>query len=287
MKFSFCFCLKRDRATYNISSENIYYANSKLKPPTVILPPIPLSSNVEMIPIESDYAKINDLSGDGEISIVNIDRTSTRPIEHSNPGKLTPIRPQRQSFDDNSELYATVNRKRTTKDEQRIKTNATSTNDASSRQDLSSSSIIDTSPTLYSTRFSMHTQHPPLNPPPLPPFPPQVYTSVATNHHRQISHGRPYYDDIIVCKSSQDHDQSLQTEDQRSRSEQPLHETYYSSVNSEQDTGNGSDIYAEIANSSSSDVVYPNSQCHYYSRPSNDAGAGDDSSESYATVLEL
>ncbi|CAF5132745.1 unnamed protein product, partial [Rotaria socialis] len=56
---------------------------------------------------------------------------------------LTPIRPQRQSFDDNSELYATVNRKRTTKDEQRIKTNATSTNDASSRQDLSSSSIIE------------------------------------------------------------------------------------------------------------------------------------------------
>ncbi|CAF4385429.1 unnamed protein product, partial [Rotaria magnacalcarata] len=52
MKFSFCFCLKRDRSTYNTSSENIHYINSKIKPPTVILPPIPLSPNVQMIPIE-------------------------------------------------------------------------------------------------------------------------------------------------------------------------------------------------------------------------------------------
>ncbi|CAF1055797.1 unnamed protein product [Rotaria magnacalcarata] len=286
MKFSFCFCLKRDRSTYNTSSENIHYINSKIKPPTVILPPIPLSPNVQMIPIEPLYDNISDQSGNGEIGIVNIDRTSTRPIAHSNPGELPPIRSQKQSFDDNSELYATVNKKRTTKDGQGIKTNVTSTNDATSRQDLSSMSIIDTSPTLHSTGFSIHIQHPPLTPPPLPPLPPQVHTSVATNHHKQISRGRSYYDDIIVCKSSQNRDQCLPTGDQQSRSEQPLHESYYSSVNSEQETGNGSDIYAEIANNSSSDVVYPNSQCHYYYRAPNDAGVGDDSSGSYATVFE-
>ncbi|CAF4360308.1 unnamed protein product, partial [Rotaria magnacalcarata] len=84
------------RSTYNTSSENIHYINSKIKPPTVILPPIPLSPNVQMIPIESLYENISDQSGNGEIGIVNIDRTSTRPIAHSNPGELPPIRSQKQ-----------------------------------------------------------------------------------------------------------------------------------------------------------------------------------------------
>ncbi len=88
---------------------------------------------------------------------------------------------------------------------------------------------------------------------------------------------RPHYDEVIMRECLQYRAQRLQME------EQQLRENYYSSVNSEP---NSSDLYAEIANGSASGTVYQNPQYHYYSRPSNSSGIGDDLSERYATVIE-
>jgi hypothetical protein len=109
MTFSFCFCFKRDRATYSVSSNNTNI--NPIKPTTTVtLAPLPLSSN---IPIESDYEKIIGLSGDGEIRINNDYRDSTTSMEYGGYTKLTPIRSQQQSFDDDTQLYATVDKTRT------------------------------------------------------------------------------------------------------------------------------------------------------------------------------
>lgn len=111
MTFSFCFCFKRDRATYSVSSNS---ANinpiTTITTPTVTLAPLPLSTN---FPIESDYEKIIGSSGDGEININNDYRDSTTSIEYGGYTKLTPIRSQYPSFDDDTQLYATVDKTRT------------------------------------------------------------------------------------------------------------------------------------------------------------------------------
>jgi hypothetical protein len=110
MTFSFCFCFKRDRATYSVSSNNPNRNSIKTTTATVTLAPLPLSSN---IPIESDYEKIIGLSGDGEIRLNNDYRDSTTSMEYGGYTKLTPIRSQQQSFDDDTQLYATVDKTRT------------------------------------------------------------------------------------------------------------------------------------------------------------------------------
>jgi len=109
MTFSFCFCFKRDRATYSVSSNNgnINPINTTT---TVTLAPLPLSST---IPIESDYEKIIGSSGDGEVRFNNDYRDSTTSMEYGGYTKLTPIRSQQQSFDDDTQLYATVDKTRT------------------------------------------------------------------------------------------------------------------------------------------------------------------------------
>lgn len=124
-------------------------------------------------------------------------------------------------------------------------------------------------------------EHPPPPPPPLPPLLPQVYGSV--NMTTMDSGRRPHYDEVITRESLQYRAQRLQLEEQQ---QQQLRENYYSSVNSERGTTTGSDLYAEIANGSASGTVNPNSQSHYYSRPSAGSGLGDDLSERYATVVE-
>ena len=123
-------------------------------------------------------------------------------------------------------------------------------------------------------------EHPP-PPPPLPPLLPQVYESV--NIHPMYAIHRPHYDELITRESLQYRAQRLQMEEQQ---QQQIRENYYSSVNSERGTTTGSDLYAEIANGSASGTVHPNSQSHYYSRPSAGSGLGDDLSERYATVVE-
>ncbi len=109
MTFSFCFCFKRDRATYSVSS-NQPNKNSSSTPPVTIAP-LPLTTNP---PIESDYEKIIGSSGDGEIHVNNDYRDSTTSIEYGGYTKLTPIRSQQRSFDDDAQLYATVDKTRTT-----------------------------------------------------------------------------------------------------------------------------------------------------------------------------
>jgi hypothetical protein len=109
MTFSFCFCFKRDRATYSVSNANI---NPLSTTTTVTLAPLPLSSDIVNIPIESDYEKIIGSSGDGEIRMNNDYRDSTTSMEYGGYTKLTPIRSQQQSFDDDTQLYATVDKTR-------------------------------------------------------------------------------------------------------------------------------------------------------------------------------
>jgi hypothetical protein len=109
MTFSFCFCFKRDRATYSVSSNNANI-NPITTATTVTLAPLPLSSN---LPIESDYEKIIGSSGDGEIRFNSDYRDSTTSMEYGGYTKLTPVRSQQQSFDDDTQLYATVDKTRT------------------------------------------------------------------------------------------------------------------------------------------------------------------------------
>ena len=113
MTFSFCWCLKRDRATYSVSSNN---ANLTSIPPTtatVTLAPLPLSSDVSVVPVESHYEKIIGSSGDGEIHAHQDYRDSTTSMEYGGYTKLTPVRSQQPSFDDETQLYATVDKTRT------------------------------------------------------------------------------------------------------------------------------------------------------------------------------
>ncbi|CAF1385656.1 unnamed protein product [Rotaria sp. Silwood1] len=268
--------------------------------PTITLAPLPLLSDMPVVPIESDYEKIVDSSGDGEIGIVNVDQNLAKSMEYENHTKLTSIRLQQQSSDDDTELYATVDKIRTVNNGTRIKTNATSTIGSNLRQDsiLTSTTAPSSQPipsaSLHSTGFTITPEHltsPPLPPPPLPPLPLQVYTdtiaSTIANDHDNISTHRPYYEEVIVRESLQDRAQYSPIEEDQNQQEQQLNENYYSSVNSERETTTSSDIYAEIANSSESGIVYQNPQYHYYSRPSNDIGIGDDTSEHYATVIEL
>lgn len=109
MTFSFCFCFKRDRATYSVSSNTAN--NNPVTTTTVTLAPLPLSST---LPTESDYEKIIGSSGDGEINVNNDYRDSIASMEYGGYTKLTPIRSQHQSFDDETQLYATVDKTRAT-----------------------------------------------------------------------------------------------------------------------------------------------------------------------------
>ncbi len=141
-------------------------------------------------------------------------------------------------------------------------------------------------PSLHLPGIAITSEHPPPLPPPHPrllPLPVQVHPDITvngiTNDHNTSRH-RPHYDEVIMRECLQYRAQRLQME------EQQLRENYYSSVNSEPGTTNSSDLYAEIANGSASGTVYQNPQYHYYSRPSNGSGIGDDLSERYATVIE-
>jgi hypothetical protein len=309
MTFSFCFCFKRDRATYSVSSNNANI-NPITTTTTVTLAPLSLSSN---IPIESDYEKIIGSSGDGEIRVNNDYRDSTTSMEYGGYTKLTPIRSQQQSFDDDTQLYATVDKVRAiTNNGIRTTPNTTAAIAAAIRQGSSPASTTAYvnynnllffskfrfvcsssspqaifSPSSHLTGYTMTSQAPPEHPPPPPPPPPlpillpQVYGSVNINNNDSIR--RPHYDEVITRESLQYRVQRLQMEEQQ---QQQIRENYYSSVNSERGTTTGSELYAEIANGSASGTVNQNQQSHYYSRPSAGSGIGDDLSERYATVIE-
>lgn len=123
MKFLFCSCLKRGRATYNISPATVYYKDAQSQSPTVILPTLRLLSDVPIVSNESDYEKIPDSSGDGEVSIMNVDRTSTNSMQYGNYARLPSTRSPQQSFDDNPPIYATVNKTRNINNETRSNIN--------------------------------------------------------------------------------------------------------------------------------------------------------------------
>ncbi|CAF2754644.1 unnamed protein product [Rotaria sp. Silwood2] len=299
MKFSFCSCLKRARSTYSISSTHIDDTNSNSKISTITIAPLPLLSDMPVVPIESVYEKIVDSSDDGEIGVMNVDRISTGSIEYGKQTKTTPIQLQKQIYDDDTELYATINKTRTPNNKIRIKTNATNTTDVTLRQvslitstTVSSSQPI-SSTNLHSTGFTITPEYlpSPSLPPPLPPLPPQVHTDTTANtianDHDNRSTRRPYYEEVIVRESLQDRAQYLQIEEEQRQQEQQFNENYYSSVNSEQGATTSSDLYAEIGNGSGSGIIYQNPQYHYYSRPTNDTGVDDDTSERYVTVIEL
>ena len=108
MTFSFCFCFKRDRATYSVTTNKTTFNPLN----TVNLAPLPLSSDLPPISLESDYEKIIGSSGDGEF--IRDYRDSTTSMEYGGYTKLTPIRSERHSFeDDETQLYATVDKTRT------------------------------------------------------------------------------------------------------------------------------------------------------------------------------
>lgn len=291
MTLSFC-CFKRDRATYSVSSNDSTHhpIASITKSATVTLAPFPATTN---LPIESDYEKIIGSSADGEIHLNNDYNNSTNSIDYGGYTKITPIRNQQQSFDDETQLYATVDKTRSSVNQSVIRTtpSATAAIAAAIRQGSSPASTTASSspqaifsPSSHLTGYTMTSQAPPEHPPPplppplpLPPLLPQVYETVNTNH--VDSSRRPHYDEVITRES-------LQYRAQRLQLEQQLRENYYSSVNSERGTITGSELYAEIANGSASGTVHQIQQSHYYSRPSAGSGVGDDLSERYATVVE-
>jgi hypothetical protein len=140
MTFSFCFCFKRDRATYSVSSNNPN-RNPISGTTTVTLAPLPVSSDISIVPIESHYEKIIGSSGDGEIHVNNDYRDSTTSMEYGGYTKLTPVRSQQQSFDDDTQLYATVDKTRTVGNNGiRTTPNATAAIAAALRQGSSSAS---------------------------------------------------------------------------------------------------------------------------------------------------
>ncbi|CAF0993857.1 unnamed protein product [Adineta steineri] len=296
MTFSFCFCFKRDRATYSVSSNNANH-NSIQPSTTVTLAPLPVSNDLSIAPAESHYEKIIGSSGDGEIRVNNDYRDSTTSMEYGGYTKLTPIRSQQQSFDDDTQLYATVDKTRTSGSNGiRTTPNATAAIAAAIRQGSSPASTTASSspqaifsPSSHLTGYTMTSQAPPEHPPPppppppppLPPLLPQVYGSAIVNNND--SSRRPHYDEVITRESLQYRAQRLQMEEQQ---QQQIRENYYSSVNSERGTTTGSELYAEIANGSASGTVHQNQQSHYYSRPTTGNGIGDDLSERYATVIE-
>lgn len=126
MTFSFCFCFKRDRATYSVSSNNSTRnpVASITTPNPVTLAPLPLTTS---LPVESDYEKIIGSSADGEIRLNNDYRDSTTSMEYGGYTKLTPIRSQQQSFDDDTQLYATVDKSRTIGNNTNVRTTPNTT----------------------------------------------------------------------------------------------------------------------------------------------------------------
>ena len=140
MTFSFCFCFKRDRATYSVSSNNTNI-NPITSTTTVTLAPLPLPSDRSIVPIESDYEKIVGSSGDGEIGMNTDYRDSTTSMEYGGYTQLTPIRFQQQSSDDDTQLYATVDKTRIIgNNEIRSTSNATAAIAAALRQGSSPAS---------------------------------------------------------------------------------------------------------------------------------------------------
>jgi len=119
MKFSLCCCLQRNRPTHNISSRKVSFANSDSIIPTITSAPLPLSTD---IPIESPYERVIGLSDDREISINNEQLTSTTSMESDGYQKIIPIRLSQLSLDDDTELYATVDKTRKAKNAIRRKT---------------------------------------------------------------------------------------------------------------------------------------------------------------------
>lgn len=107
MTFSFCFCFKKDRATYSVTSTKKNFTPLT----TVNLAPLPLTSDLPGPSVESDYEKIIGSSGDGEF--LRDYRDSTTSMEYGGYTKLTPIRSERPSSDDETQLYATVDKNRT------------------------------------------------------------------------------------------------------------------------------------------------------------------------------
>jgi hypothetical protein len=287
MRFSLCFCLKRHRAAYSVSSTNVSYKKSNPTAAIVTLPPLSLSSGMPHIPVESDYEKIIGSSGDGEICTVNDHRHSTISAEYGGYTELKSIPPPRQPFIDDTQLYATVDKTKMINNRIRMIPNATASNSATLQQGSSPASATTFSFSPNSHLIGSSPTSLGATPPPLPPplLPPQVYTSTTvnttTNNNDDNSSRRPYYDEVIIRESLQHRAQRLQREEEQNQLEQQLHENYYSSVNSEQGTTTSNDLYAEIANGSGSGTVHQNYQ--FYSRPLD----SDDLSERYATVIEI
>ena len=111
-----CFCLKRNRNEYDISSKQ----RSDVIMSTVTSPPTSLSPN---LPMKSNYENLQDLVDEEEN---DTDKTYSSSIvlrDYDGYAKIVPVGSLQPSFcDDNgAELYATVDKTRIAKNSIRVK----------------------------------------------------------------------------------------------------------------------------------------------------------------------
>jgi hypothetical protein len=115
MKFLLCFCFKRNRTASNISSKTISYTPSNSVLPSVTSAPFSVSSD---LPDESNEKEINKYLA------------TTTSMECDGYAKIRQRQSLQPLFDDDTELYATIDKTRKAKNAIRTKIDDTNTIDA-------------------------------------------------------------------------------------------------------------------------------------------------------------
>ena len=113
MKFQLCFCFKRNRASYNLSSEQISYRNAA--PKTAIVTSQPVSSSSSDSPIKPNDTNVLELSNDRQLETDNEHLTRSTSM-HVTFRQLPPV-----TCEDDGELYATVDKTKIAKNAIRIR----------------------------------------------------------------------------------------------------------------------------------------------------------------------
>jgi len=103
MNSRFCFCFKRNRASYNISSKKISYTNSNEIISTITSP-------TSDLPSKPHYENLTDSSDDRQIDMNNEYLTSTTSMKCNGHMSITSERLSQPLLEDYSELYATVDK---------------------------------------------------------------------------------------------------------------------------------------------------------------------------------
>jgi hypothetical protein len=117
-------------------------------------------------------------------------------------------------------------------------------------------------------------------------LPLQVYTNitVSNNHDNTSSHHHPHYENVETRKSLQNRVRYSKMEGEQTEQKQQLRKNHYLYVNSDRQTTNTDDLYAELGDGSTLDH---NPQSHFYSQPLNGSEVDDDLSERYATIINV